>query len=831
MAITEEQRQRNRQRTNLKILHSQIRADYSFKKIVTWNDLYTKLGLKVNGEDKPLVFQELKDYLQKQLDELETTGKVSAPEIKVEQDFKFVQVSAPASSNDWNDCTVLALMTTTGLSYQKAQDFLTEEGRKTGFGLRSDWLSEALTSIGFVLQNTSTGIPLKEAVNTHCSKGKYLVRTRNHAFAIIDGVVHDWKMPEPDTKIERIYLLVPKAIEEEPKKDLTFDASNDYGYKYSPNAHWFAHWFQKKASAELEQKVFVEKKRGILFVSATGTGKTFVAADIIRKAFDRNWHEGKTFSHVPYLYITKSSILMQTNRVFENFFNLKPNIDFSVINIEQLRSKEGRYWVKEEVKIKGGREVVEWKWKKHIQPCITLVDESQGTKNKKAKQSQIIHAYNDIEDNTCLICISATPFARVSEAKSFACSTRRPLEHLGFPKGSVLCNETWDAYSAMIASPSKPEDFCEASVDRLMRDLADYVVRVKGVKPQYKAINGVKIIPFESEEKRIFYTEAIERFEREKKKIDAAKDMGDSAGICYLTILLKYAMAAELNHADGFADMMYEAVTQRGKAAVCAVKFKQTLIAIVRRLNEKYGVSRDDISLIWGGGQTKQTKKQKAKEKLKSLKDKFAELGVDVNEMLIDTGLDEVDDRVIIDLPEHLRLGSQDRFDRQREIDKFQAGKTLYCIYTLKSGGVGLSLHHTDELTEFKCRRKPSGYVVEEDIAKVPVRPRETFIVVTYNAIELVQGVGRVPRLTSLSDTIQNVYCYSGTVEVDMGRIYSQKLRCLVPVVRQREDWTGIMFGGARRNQIVEEILRKTENEKADENTLVDEGEIDDDDE
>lgn len=748
--ITPEEKARNKQRTNLRILHSQIKGDFSFKKITTWYDVHKRLGYPDSicnqYKDKSLTFAELKEFLQKQVDELEQ---------------KYDTTKHPNGSKQEPD------------------------------------VKEIRQSNDALLDTNVTRIQQPESIQPRTILPTPQVSTSSHP-------------------------TVQQVVK---------DLEDDYGYTYSPNSEWFAYWFQKKAGVELRKKVFEEKKSGILLLSATGTGKTFIALDVIRHAFDINWHEGKTFSHIPYLYVTKSSILEQTGRVAEKHFKMKPNVDLEIINIEQLRSKDGQYWVKEEVEIKGGKEVVKWVWKKKIQPCIILLDESQGTKNKKAKQSQIFHSYNDLLDNVCLISVSATPFVRVSEAQSFAVSTHRPLEHLGFPKGTVLTNETWPAYAAIMASPGKPEDYNNAAIERLMKDLDDYVVRVRGVKPQFNAINGVKIIPFENEEKARFYHEAITRFEEEKKKIDNAKEMGDSAGICYLTILLKYAMAAELNHADGFADMMYEAVMNRGKAAVCAVKFKQTLIAIVRRLNEKYGVSRDDISLVWGGGQTKQTKKQKAKAKIKSLENKLKEMGVDLDEMLEDTGLEDVEDRIIVDLPAHLRLEMQDNNERQKEIDKFQSGKSLYCIYTLKSGGVGLSLHHTDELSTFKCRRKESGYAVEEDIPKVPIRPRETFVVVTYNAIELVQGVGRVPRLTSLSPTVQNVYCYAGTIEVDMGRIYSQKLRCLSSVVKQKEDWMGVIFGGSKRAQVVDEIINKTANAETDESTLIDEGEEDNDEE
>ena len=284
-----------------------------------------------------------------------------------------------------------------------------------------------------------------------------------------------------------------------------------------------------------------------------------------------------------------------------------------------------------------------------------------------------------------------------------------------------------------------------------------------------------------------------------------------------------------------------------------APKFKGTVIKIVQEL-EKMGVSRDNISLIWGGGQTQLNDKQKAIEAVKKKAEKLKAMGIDVEDMLKDMGLDDVEERVIEALPAHLRLGPQDPRQRQLEIDNFQSGKTEFCIYTLKAGGVGLSLHHTDELTKNwntrhpkfkewydtilrlpekqrplpgKVRRKESGFAVEEDIPFIPVRQRETFCTVTYNAIELVQGVGRVPRLTSLSTTIQNVYCYQGTVEMDMAIIYSQKLKCLTYVVKVHEDWQDVMLN-SNRKKVVQDLTSSTANAPEDESTLIDEGDEED---
>lgn len=614
----------------------------------------------------------------------------------------------------------------------------------------------------------------------------------------------------------------PKPIEvprdTSPKEEgLSAGAKDNYGLQPSPNEKAFLYWFQKKAAAEILKKVN-ENKRGVLLLSGTGTGKTFIVGAVDRRLIDNNYHEGKTWSHIPRLYITKTTVVEQTCRVFKNFFNIEPNADTEIINIEQLRASAGQLWVTEKIKIENGEEVSYWEWKKNIQPCVVYFDESQGGKNKGSKQSQIIYAYNNLPKNTCLISISATPFTRVSEAQAFAVSTHRPLDHLGFPEGTILTNDNWSAYANIIASPAKPDEYNQAAIERLMKDLDEYVVRVRGVRPQFNAVNGVKIIQFESDEQRNYYNDAWERFLKEKAKIEAAKAAGDNTGTCHLVVLLKFAMAAEFCHASHFARDMY-AAWQKGKAPVAAVKFKQTLIEIVKILIEKYGVSRDNISLIWGGGQTQLTKKQKAKAKIRAMQEKLQSLGIEMDEMIEDMGFEDVEDRVIQNLPTHYKLGSQSPEDRQQEIDNFQSGRSQFCLYTLKAGGVGLSLHHTDELSPIKCRRKESGYAFEEDIQRIPIRPRETFVVVTYNAIELVQGVGRVPRLTSLSPTIQNVYCYAGTVEVDMGRIYSQKLRCLSSVVKMHEDWAEFIFG----HKSIEQVNATTKDVANDESSLIEE--------
>lgn len=820
------EKEHDKQRKNLLILQNGVRHAWSQNQLKTWRDVYNRLGYSpiyieqnfpIEQRNKELTFPELREYLMKMEITLEER-------LKNESLPKNVGQTVGVSISEVNRPN-----TNTILSERNGQSSTTERN--------------AITETSEEKNERPTEARIGQ-VNGEMNERNINIQ---HTLSFKEREKDSKKIETSDDfNSSKSVDKTTQKEKEENEEGLVSD--KDYGLIPSPNEKAKHFWFQKKAIKQLYDKIVKEKRTGILLLAGTGTGKTYMVAGTERRLLDLEYHNGKTFSHMPYLYVTKTTILEQTKRVFSNLYKINPLEDIEIINIEQLRSKAGQFWVKEEVRIVDGQEDSFWSWKPNIQPCVIFLDESQGAKNRDSTQSKIIYAYNNLPKNVCLVSISATPFTRVSEAQAFAVSTHRPLDHLGFPPGTVLTNENWPTYAAQIAAPANPNDRNEAAIERLMKDLDDWVVRVKGVRPQFDAINGVKRIPFQSKEARQFYEKAWDRFLEKKKK---AEEEVASGRAMILVWLQQFSMAAELCRAEVIADEMYKAVTERRKAACAAVKWKGTIIAVVQFLNSKYGVPRDNISLIWGGGQTQLTKKQKAKVKIQEMAEKLKDAGLDAEELLEDTGLDEVEDRQLLNLPEHLQLGEQSLDQRQREIDRFQSGKSLYCLYTFKAGGVGLSLHHTDELTidwdrlavgfnewfvkiqslpekqrplPGKARRKESGYAVEEDIPFVPVRPRENFVAPTYSPIELVQGLGRLPRLTSLSDTVQTLLFYIGTIEDSIAEIVSQGLRCLSKVVRQREKWMDVAITGRGH-----EIAEKLRDEKADEKgTMIDEGEGED---
>lgn len=356
----------------------------------------------------------------------------------------------------------------------------------------------------------------------------------------------------------------------------------------------------------------------------------------------------------------------------------------------------------------------------------------------------------------------------------------------------IITPANWPTFAKAIASPSEPTDYNSQAVDRLMDVIDKYVVRVKNVHPQFKAINSCQLINFQSAADRQYYDEAWERYLKEKAKIEG--EGGLESKFAILVQFLKFRQAAEYVRAPYLAKAMYESV-KLGKAAACATNFRGTITRAAMCLIQDYGVDRDLISLIWGGSQVVQTKKGALKKKItenEELMELMKQHGLSLEGMNLGDSV-EVKEEVHID-PKY-RMGSQSKDARQSEIDRFQRGSSLYCFFTFKAGGVGLSLHHTDEMTEFKCRRKPSGYAYEEDIPLVPTRPRECYLAPTYSAIECVQGLGRCPRLTSLSDTNQTILYFRGTIEERIKAIQDMKLRCLSRVIRQRESWDSAITG------------------------------------
>jgi SNF2 family DNA or RNA helicase len=114
--------------------------------------------------------------------------------------------------------------------------------------------------------------------------------------------------------------------------------------------------------------------------------------------------------------------------------------------------------------------------------------------------------------------------------------------------------------------------------------------------------------------------------------------------------------------------------------------------------------------------------------------------------------------------------GGQTPEARQRSVDAFQRGDKDYMLLTVAAGGVGISLHHETE----------------------KARPRHIILPPTWSAIDLIQCVGRSHRITSMSNTLQEVLWYRNTIEERVAAVVKNKVRCINKAVTAKEQWASL---------------------------------------
>jgi len=271
----------------------------------------------------------------------------------------------------------------------------------------------------------------------------------------------------------------------------------------------------------------------------------------------------------------------------------------------------------------------------------------------------------------------------------------------------------WQHFSNVIAgSRSCPTDWNSEAVERLTRVLEPNIVRVKNVKFAKRTITHCKLIDFACEEDSQWYSEAYTDYLEELSKID--KD--EPGGVAAIWVAqTKFRIRCETIKAPYLARIAYEVVNEQDKQVILASNYVNPLNLIKAKLLE-LGVNDNEISIIIGGQSTKV---------------------------------------------------------RQENITKYQTGKAKYCLFTLKSGGVGLSLHH---------------YLKNADTCK----PRYVILPPTWSAIELVQALGRAHRINSISTTHQDIVWFRGTIEEEVATKVSRKLGCLRELVSKKEVWSDI---------------------------------------
>jgi hypothetical protein len=101
-----------------------------------------------------------------------------------------------------NDCGVTSIAIATGVGYSKAWQVLNELGRAKGEGTFNRTMHKAIKTMGFKSMELQfrTPITLARFIKLH-NRGRYVVYTKDHAVAIVDGKLFDSSMTHGKTHL------------------------------------------------------------------------------------------------------------------------------------------------------------------------------------------------------------------------------------------------------------------------------------------------------------------------------------------------------------------------------------------------------------------------------------------------------------------------------------------------------------------------------------------------------------------------------------------------------------------------------------------------------
>ena len=120
--------------------------------------------------------------------------------------MKWTNTDYTAGQGDKNDCSVRAYMVAACVSYENAYRLFTKHGRGLGKRTRFNTTNAVIRETFPQASYFQPHISLKRFV-THHPKGHYILHNKHHAFALCDGVIHDWNK-HPRYKIQVAWKLV-----------------------------------------------------------------------------------------------------------------------------------------------------------------------------------------------------------------------------------------------------------------------------------------------------------------------------------------------------------------------------------------------------------------------------------------------------------------------------------------------------------------------------------------------------------------------------------------------------------------------------------------------
>lgn len=112
-----------------------------------------------------------------------------------------------AGFQEHRDCTVRAFVNLTGAAYAAVHAVFAAHGRKNRRGFRLQTHAHDIArDLGVQLKLVRRSGSVEKLIRLHPT-GKILVRTRGHAFAVVDGVIHDSFVVSGRRHVQQAWLV------------------------------------------------------------------------------------------------------------------------------------------------------------------------------------------------------------------------------------------------------------------------------------------------------------------------------------------------------------------------------------------------------------------------------------------------------------------------------------------------------------------------------------------------------------------------------------------------------------------------------------------------
>jgi len=621
-------------------------------------------------------------------------------------------------------------------------------------------------------------------------------------YATLLGFLQGWVNQAPLRQQREAIRLAEEAALREKRTYSTIDIKLPGGLDFKPQ--------QKKAIAALLDVLYKDNLSGALVPLGTGKGKSWIAAGL---ALWLQKHDPKKFYNFlglfpPILIITKKSVVLDFRDTLKKLGLESVGLAVDVWSYNEVFSTKNKNFFKEETTEIFGQstKVIRFNLPEQAAPRLIILDECQEIKKEKSKRTKYLEAFLQFPSIKWVF-TSATPAVTVWDTMFMTLA-------MGVTYGARhVSRETFPEFARTLTLGADPRQANAAALERWGAAIGDRFVKPPGDPQKVKALNKVKLFEITDEANKNMLKNAMKNYLEALERTGRSIDPQGQVMVAFMVM----ARAAELATVDTWvADAIH--AHQNGYAPVIAIRFTETLKELVMKLcDSEYfkskGLTKDKISLIWGGNKEikpeellPETRAAEIAAKMgmwildnptEARKPKADDIGISKEEFrAFHKGIKYTSERIFREMTKdafaarneklrEMKLHNQNQKERHENVQDFLNGATEFCIYTLSSGGTGISLDHRFQYT----------------------RPRKVLSTLTYWAEEVAQALGRCVRITTLTDTLQEIYVPEGTLLSDhMAPKLARKLKSIDAIGSSNVDFAAELEDAIRKKQKAEKL-------------------------